>query len=208
MREVKSRPGSLRAEQASVTRQRIEAAARRRLAADGYGATTLRAIADEAGVAVQTVYAVFGSKAAILRSLRHGLASDAGADAAWAAALAAPDLDGLIGAFARSIRLRWETGADIVAIDGDAAHADPAIKPEIDAVLARRRQGIARIATAIVAVDPAAADPVTLAAAIDALTLPEAYLVLTRVHGWTADAYEAWLRERLADAARAPLSPS
>ncbi len=54
---------------AEVTRRRIVAAARVLFARDGYGATTLRGIATEAGVAVQTVYAVYGSKAGTLAAL-------------------------------------------------------------------------------------------------------------------------------------------
>lgn len=37
--------------------------------ATGYAATTIQAIADRAGVAVQTVYAVFGNKRELLRQL-------------------------------------------------------------------------------------------------------------------------------------------
>ena len=36
---------------------------------DGYAATTMNAIADEADVAVQTLYAVFGNKRALLTTL-------------------------------------------------------------------------------------------------------------------------------------------
>lgn len=73
MRDVKSPAGSLRAEQAALTTRRILEAARRGFADAGYAATTLREIASEAGVAVQTVYAVFGSKANILRALRESV---------------------------------------------------------------------------------------------------------------------------------------
>ena len=51
-----------REEQAKATRRAILDASRRLFLRDGYGATSIRAIAEEAGVAVQTVYAVFGNK--------------------------------------------------------------------------------------------------------------------------------------------------
>ncbi len=51
-----------RAEQAKATRRAILDAARRLFLSNGYGTTSIRAIAEEAGVAVQTVYAVFGNK--------------------------------------------------------------------------------------------------------------------------------------------------
>ena len=55
--------------QARQTRRSILDAAARALCARGYAATSLQAIAEHAGVAVQTVYAVFGSKRELLREL-------------------------------------------------------------------------------------------------------------------------------------------
>ncbi len=58
-----ARHPTLREERAQVTRRRIADAARRLFFRDGYAATTIARIATEADVAVQTVYAVYGSKA-------------------------------------------------------------------------------------------------------------------------------------------------
>ena len=55
-----------REEQAKATRAAIVHAAYRLFVADGYAVTTIQAIADEAGVAVQTVYAGFGNKRRVL----------------------------------------------------------------------------------------------------------------------------------------------
>ena len=57
---------SYRQEQAAATRDRIAEAARRLFADQGYGSTSIEAIAAEAGVAVRTVYAAFGAKREIL----------------------------------------------------------------------------------------------------------------------------------------------
>ena len=56
-----------RAEQARATRRRIIAAAASRFVAHGYGATLLDQVAEEAGVAVQTVYFHFGNKRTLLK---------------------------------------------------------------------------------------------------------------------------------------------
>jgi AcrR family transcriptional regulator len=56
-----------RAEQARATRRRIIAAAAARFVADGYGATRLDQVAEDAGVAVQTVYFHFGNKRTLLK---------------------------------------------------------------------------------------------------------------------------------------------
>jgi AcrR family transcriptional regulator len=50
----------------SDTRRRIEEAAARVFTANGYNATTMQAIADTAGVHVQTIYLAYGTKAAVL----------------------------------------------------------------------------------------------------------------------------------------------
>ena len=56
-----------RAEQARATRRRIVAAAAEQFVARGYGATLLDQVADQAGVAVQTVYFHFGNKRTLLK---------------------------------------------------------------------------------------------------------------------------------------------
>jgi len=56
-----------RAEQARATRRRIVAAAAEQFVARGYGATLLEQVAEQAGVAVQTVYFHFGNKRTLLK---------------------------------------------------------------------------------------------------------------------------------------------
>lgn len=58
-----------RAEQARQTRQAILAAAGTLFVDPGYAATSVAAVADEAGVSVQTVYASFGTKRQVLSVL-------------------------------------------------------------------------------------------------------------------------------------------
>ena len=65
---VKPDPGR-RARKALATRHRVLDAAETLFVRDGYAAATIAAIAEKADVAVQTVYAVFGNKRAILNEL-------------------------------------------------------------------------------------------------------------------------------------------
>jgi TetR/AcrR family transcriptional regulator, regulator of autoinduction and epiphytic fitness len=58
-----------RARKALETRRRVLDAAEALFTRDGYAATTMTAIAEHADVAVQTLYAVFGSKRALLTEL-------------------------------------------------------------------------------------------------------------------------------------------
>ena len=58
-----------RRERADQTRARMIEAAYRLFMRDGYDATTMQAVAEEAGVAVQTVYFTFRTKAGLLREV-------------------------------------------------------------------------------------------------------------------------------------------
>jgi AcrR family transcriptional regulator len=188
---------SLRAERAQVTRRRIVAAARSLFVARGYGATTLEAIAAEAGVAVQTVYAVFSSKAGILRALRESVLREPEADALFERALAEPRGARKLELFAGSIRRRWEHGHDIVAIDAEAGRTDPAIRHETERVLGFRRRGLSRLVRSLGGDPGSMASSEQLAGALDALTLPEVYRALVVDHQWSPDLYEAWLSSTL-----------
>ncbi len=63
--------GSRRQESALATRRRILEAAYERVCELGYEATTMTAIAERAGVAVQTLYFTFHTKPAILSEVLH-----------------------------------------------------------------------------------------------------------------------------------------
>ena len=58
-----------RLQQAATTRREILEAARRLFEQQGYAATTMAAIATEAGVALKTVYVAFETKSGVLRAL-------------------------------------------------------------------------------------------------------------------------------------------
>ncbi|TDT32942.1 TetR/AcrR family transcriptional regulator [Naumannella halotolerans] len=70
----------VRAEQRRRTRERILDAARRLFDTDGFGATTIAAIATEAEVSAQTIYSTFGSKPAVLRAVVEQMEIGADAD--------------------------------------------------------------------------------------------------------------------------------
>lgn len=188
---------TLREERAALTRTRIAQAGRRLFASRGYGATTLAAVAEEAGVAVQTVYAVYGSKAEILRTLRDDLLNEPHAGAAFGQAVVERDAGRKLVLLAHSIRLRWEYGHDIVTIHEVAGATDPKVRKDVEEVLSVRRLGLARVARSIRS-DLAAGLTVARAAALlDALTLPSVYAELVAVHRWMPDRFESWLAATL-----------
>lgn len=60
---------SQRREQARKSRDRIVDMAQRRFLGDGYGPTTISAIAEDAGVSVDTIYKSFGGKPGLIRAM-------------------------------------------------------------------------------------------------------------------------------------------
>ncbi len=66
---------SSRREQAQRNQKAVLDAAERRFLADGFGTTTIAAVASEAGVSVETIYKSFGNKASLVAAIhQRGLA--------------------------------------------------------------------------------------------------------------------------------------
>jgi AcrR family transcriptional regulator len=185
---------------ARATRERIVQAARTLFARDGYDATTLLAVAQEAAVAVQTVYATYGSKGAILAALLEVLDQQAEVGTLIAqleAAASAPaEQLRMLALFNRQL---FERGADVLAVlrqagtgQGDAA----AVWQEGEQ---RRRLGQARYVHDW-AVNRALREGLEEGAAADilwTLTGPEVYQLLVKESGWSASYYERWLTATL-----------
>jgi AcrR family transcriptional regulator len=184
---------TLRAERAILTRRRIAEAARQLFFRDGYAATTLQEIATEAGVAIQTVYAVYGSKIGILRELRDLAVNQPEAEGAFANAMRDETLGGSLNHFGHSIRVRWEFAGDIVRILGDARMADTSIREEVEVALRSRRSGVTAFAKNLNKRFELTIEPKRATAILLALTLPELHSEFVDIHKWTEDEYEKWL---------------
>ncbi len=130
-----SRPyrSTLRAEQASETRRRVLRAAREIFTAKGYAASTIKEVAETAGVSPQTVYAAFRSKAGLVRALvDYGNEEAGAAELAKGFAHAATPREFL----AMSVHLvcvLHERIGDLIAMFLQAAAADPSLAPVVDA---------------------------------------------------------------------------
>jgi AcrR family transcriptional regulator len=69
VKATRSYDASLRQQQARRNHDRIVEMAQRRFLRDGYGPTTISAIAEDAGVSVDTIYKSFGGKAGLIRAM-------------------------------------------------------------------------------------------------------------------------------------------
>lgn len=185
----------LRAERAARTRAAIVEAARRLLVRDGLRQTTIEAIADAAGVSVQTVYAIYGSKAAILMALLDRLEVEAHADLMAAELAAAGSPRAQLRSIVAFNRRLFQRSSDVISMALGSAGVDPDVAAHVAAGRRRRRasqlpivrgwhrQGALRQGLR----SREAAD------VLWAFTSPEIYLLYVTHGGWSTERYEGWL---------------
>ena len=195
-------PASLREQHQSLTRLGILRAARDVFATRGYGGASMKAIAANAGVAVQTLYDTFGSKAGIALGLADLLDADAGIldTMHTMRSLTEPrEILALLAAVRRRIR---ERAGDIVRILRATAAAEPAMAATFAEGMRRRHAMLTGI-TARLAEQGALRPGLSADRAADiaaGLVADEVFEVLVEPRGWSFDEYEAWLAATLATA--------
>lgn len=206
---MSSPPPAPRSARARDTRRRVEEAASGLFIAHGYSATSMQAIADEAGVHVQTIYLAYGTKASVLAAAATRLvagdddpASHPG-ERAWARAILASEDP------RRKIALYVEHIADVAPRTTaliDALRATARSEPEVGAFLERmeegRREGplalLGPLAGAgLVRAGLSAAD---IADITFALASPDTLRALTVHRGWPRERATAWLTAALTTA--------
>src|SRR4051794_18052282 len=117
MNPVKRRYRSPKRElQARQTREQIVGAARRLFARDGFARTTVEAIAREAGVSAQTVYASAGSKRAIVGALVDQMEVEGGSEELRRELMSTEDPREQLRAIVRFNRRLFERGQDILRV--------------------------------------------------------------------------------------------
>jgi AcrR family transcriptional regulator len=198
MKNVKrQKPLTLRQRQAAATRSMIVEAAQALFLERGYTGTTIEAIAEQAGVAVSTVYAVFGSKRAILRAIRNTWHERTQIrEVAYGDPQDSSPQERLK-QLAQATRRQWESGSDVIAIYTGAAAADPKAAAELNEALEGRRKGLTNFAKSLEPDLRSDLDLAHAAAILHALSLPEVYDDLVYRSGWTPDEYQDWLNQTL-----------
>ncbi len=188
----------LREERAARTRRRITEAAGELFLEDGFGATTVGAIAARAGVSPQTVYATFGSKAAVLEALLASLEDAAGA-AGWQERLAEEDDPAaLLDLFARWTASMLGTSRQLLVAARGAMH-----DPRVGELAARgddHRRDALRDLLGRLSRAGALRPDLSPEEALDrawALTGVELFLAVSEGCGWGREAYASWLSELL-----------
>ena len=204
-RRVKTRPyrSALRARRASDTREAILSSAYVAFTTRGYAVTTMADVASAAGVAVDTIYATVGTKAALLRLLIETAISRT------AAAVDAPARD-----YVRHIEAAGSATEKlslyVEAITGIVPRLSPllsAIRTSGDAdatalwsgISARRAANMRLFAASLRRTGEVRADldDATIADTVWTLCAPETYELLVYTGGWSPAKYATWLNDAL-----------
>ena len=204
---VKSRPydSPRRRAQAEATRQAILDAAQRLFERHGYGATSMPAIAEEASVALKTIYVYFDNKAGLVHALWDArLGGDEAAmpvlEREWYRAVVdEPAPERKLRLLARQARhVKGRSGALLEMIRVAAA-----TDPEIAALWERIEAKLVDVQRSIVeqlhasrslarSLEPAEATDI-----LWTLNHPAVWQLLVRRRGWTGEQYEQWLGDVL-----------
>jgi AcrR family transcriptional regulator len=189
-----------RREQAAATSREILEAAQRLFEERGYAATTMAAIAAEAGVALKTVYVAFETKSGLLRSLWHlrlrGDADDVPvAERQWfREVLEERDPERQLRLAARNSRVVKLRAADLMRVMRDAAGTDAdiaALWQRIQDDFYANQRSIVDSLRAKEALVPGL-DAARGADILWTLNHPDLWHLLVGERGWTPDEWEQW----------------
>jgi AcrR family transcriptional regulator len=194
---AETRRSTYRQLQAQMTKDRIVAAARQLMAQRGWTATTIEAIAAEAGVATPTVYAVFANKRGLLEGMRESMLRDSKIPELMAEAAGEPEAARRLQLWARLIRQQMETSYDVIALHREAARSDAEAAAAYRVVLDGRAKTFTRFIDGLRHQLAPGIDKRTAADLLWAFSNEELWRELVEERGWSADRYEQWLGRTL-----------
>lgn len=183
------------------TERRLVEAATRLFVEHGYAATTLTAVADDAGLAHRTVYLRFPTKADLLErcldvAIRGGDAGETIDERDWVRqAMSAPSAVDRIAIMARATATLMARTGPLLLVAHQAEAVEPTIAERAQAGRLDTRRVLERFFRSMGTdglIDPDV-DLGWLAATGAVVGQPETYLVLSRTVGWTGDRYRRWL---------------
>jgi AcrR family transcriptional regulator len=200
---VRSYRSPRREAHARQTRARIIAAAARRFLVHGYSATTMRAVAADAGVALPTVELAFRTKARLLKAVIDvAIAGDgehtAMLDRQWAAqAESTADPAGFLEAFSRQLTTSAGRAAGLTAVALESAPVDQDIAA-IAVQLKSQRQVMAAWLVDGLLVRTAMRDGTSRGEAVDIVWMlmdPVIFCRLTEDRHWSPDQFRRWFTD-------------
>lgn len=199
MSSVSSPRITRRERMAAQTRQEILEAARRLFAERGYSATSIADIAEEAGVAIQTIYARLDSKPGILIALLDLIDAEAGVGEAVERIMVATTAKDVLAEGIRLTRTFSDRCGDVIGTLLAAAGTEPDLGAAVAEGRRRHRGGARQIVDRIASLGGLRDDLSRshAAAFLSAATSYEAWRELVDEHNLSWKQAEALLRETL-----------
>jgi AcrR family transcriptional regulator len=188
-----------RQRQAHETRRRIIEATRQLLETKGYAGMTIEAVARQAEVSVQTVYAVFGSKTGILAELLNQATFGAEYENIVQQTLEEKDPETrLRGAarIARQIHDAQREGYDLLRGAGVVAPELASLEQERERIRYERQEQMIVSLRGAKRLRPDLS-PRTARDILWTLTGGDIYRMLVRERGWSSEKYQDWLADTL-----------
>ena len=192
-----------RRDAAQARRRSIIDSARQIFLHNGYAATTMPAIANAAGTALDTVYATVGKKAALFRLLIEMAIS--GQDEAVPAEArdyvrairAEPGAERKLQLYAAALRAIQPRLAPLIRVLHEAAPLDPELDLLWQTISRRRAANMQLLAKDLAATGRLRSDLTQSKTAdiIWSMNSPEFYLLLVDQRGWSPEEYEIWLAD-------------
>jgi AcrR family transcriptional regulator len=214
VQDVNPRPrryhSPLRAEQAQRTRRSIVEAATRLFTSTGYANTSLRAVAESAGVAPETVYDVFGTKRALLEAVVESAITEGieepvdWREHSWVVRiLALDDASERLRAWLAHTAATLARTSPVHAVIRAAAQSDAELEVMYRRLQEERFRAHRRL------IEPMLGRSVTEEESdtFSALTSPEMHHLLTAVRGWSRRRYATWLESVVSSAVPAGAIP-
>lgn len=190
----------LRARQALETRERIVSASARLFATQGYQATTIAAIAREAGVSAETVKTTASKAELLIAAFEVTFSGSEGAETLADTDVANGLLDLPDDIFLDTVLTQITTanarGHGLWTVLLGAALSDPVVDEALRRILGHRSADYRGLVSELRRRDLASPDidDSAVADALSFLLSPESYQQLVTQSGWTSERYAEWLR--------------
>lgn len=186
-----------RAQQANATRRAVLDAANRLFSTDGYGRTTMDAVAEAAGLSVATVYLLFRTKLGLISALVREATEDPALDVRQV--LVAADVEAKVRVGAGLIRQLHERTSGIVATLRAGVGNDSGLEALWHEWQARHLAGVERVASHLAATHNLRPGLAATEAAdvLYVLAGAETYRELVVERGWSPAQFEEWLAKSI-----------
>ncbi|MBO1902448.1 TetR/AcrR family transcriptional regulator [Leucobacter weissii] len=195
--------------ESAATRSAVIAAAAKLFVRDGYVATSIRAIAEEAGVSVPTVHNQGQKHTLLMAAFEVAFASDEGSHSLadrphMVEAMSQPDTELAIAQYVRLLGEAHRRAAGLVRAMAAAADADPLVRAAYADIEARGRRDTGIAAGWLVERGLVAPEHLSEAADVFGyIVSADAYVHFTETRGWSLERWEAFTVHQLAHIASA-----